>query len=86
MQEFPDLGFPYAVFHDFDSPAPGWVISKRWLRTDDANFGEANQYLPSYERNLMTRKFAEIVENPPELLVTQPLPVQNTVFDIARVR
>jgi hypothetical protein len=60
MSEFPDLGLPYSVFHDFDVPAPSWVISRRWMFTDDADYGEANAYLPSYDRNPLTRKFAEM--------------------------
>ena len=31
MAGFPDLGFPYAVFHDFDGPQPTWVNLKRYM-------------------------------------------------------
>jgi hypothetical protein len=35
MTAFPDLGMQYAVFHDYDSAQPSFVLSKRWVYTDD---------------------------------------------------
>jgi hypothetical protein len=35
MTEFPDLGMQYAVFHDYDSAQPSFVVSKRWVYSDD---------------------------------------------------
>jgi hypothetical protein len=32
---FPDLGFPYAVFHDYEGLQPSWVMGKRWLLSDN---------------------------------------------------
>lgn len=35
MTEFPDLGMQYAVFHDYDSVQPSFVVSKKWVYSDD---------------------------------------------------
>lgn len=35
MTAFPDLGMQYAVFHDYDSVQPSFVLSKRWVYSDD---------------------------------------------------
>lgn len=35
MTSFPDLGMPYAIFHDYDSIQPSFVMTKKWVYTDD---------------------------------------------------
>lgn len=80
MSEFPDLGFPYGVFHDFDVPQPGWVLSKRWQLSDDSNNSsvDRNYYRPAHAEE--TQDFMRIVENP-----TRD-DRQDTCFDMAQVR
>jgi hypothetical protein len=46
VASFPDLGFSYAVFHDFDGPQPPWVQSKRWLLEDDETQDNDDRYDP----------------------------------------
>jgi hypothetical protein len=76
MPGFPDLGFPYAVFHDFDGPQPGWVIRKRWQYSDDSRKpSPANRYHPEPDA-----EFLGIIENP--LRGSD----RDTCFDLARVR
>ena len=70
MNDFPDLGFSYSVFHDFDGPQPSWVISKRWHYSDD-NDSAADSYIPADPGD-----FETIIENTNG----------DTVFDMARVR
>jgi hypothetical protein len=70
MNDFPDLGFSYAVFHDFDGPQPAWVVSKRWHYSDDKD-STPNAYLPADPGD-----FEKIIENTNG----------DTVFDMARVR
>lgn len=81
MDAFPDLGFPYAVFHDFEGRQPGWVLRKRWQLSDDANAqgtpGTANRYVPSPETRVVVRDFQAIIEDTSGF---------NTYFDMARVR
>ena len=43
-ERFPDLGFAFGVFHDYEGFQPPWVIGKKWLRTDDENSG-GDRYL-----------------------------------------
>ncbi|MEA2698662.1 MAG: hypothetical protein QOI66_2933 [Myxococcales bacterium] len=71
MTEFPALGFPYAVFHDFDGPQPPWVISKMWHYSDDEDTSNKNKYDPE-----PTNGFDSIIENANN----------DTCFDIAHVR
>jgi hypothetical protein len=59
MSEFPDLGFPYAVFHDFEGSQPGWVMKKRWQYSDDSN-----QLDPVNSYSEADADFMNIVENP----------------------
>jgi hypothetical protein len=81
MSEFPDLGFPYAVFHDFDGEQPGWVIRKRWQYSDDSNqSGVSNQYVPSVETSEHAAELARMVENPIRGSTA------DTYFEAARVR
>ena len=88
MSEFPDLGFPYAVFHDFEGPQPGWVIRKRWQYSDDSNEAQpVNRYAPDPELDATAAEFSRIVENP---FRVAPNPRdgrgRDTCFDYARVR
>lgn len=71
MTEFPDLGFPYAVFHDFDGPQPSWVLSKMWHQSDDEDTDNHDRTEPPANNG-----FDAIVDN-----------VNNdTCLDLARVR
>jgi hypothetical protein len=78
MTEFPDLGFPYAVFHDFEGMQPGWVLEKRWRFSDDENAFNDNLYLFAAGRTLS--EFEKIIENPVYDNAA------DTYFDMARVR
>jgi hypothetical protein len=89
MSEFPDLGFHYAVFHDFDGKQPAWVIRKRWQLSDDSNnTGFQNSYHGDFDLAQMPEildQFQRIIENPrvenPDGSMTT-----DTYFDVARVR
>jgi hypothetical protein len=81
MRQFPDLGFSYAVFHDFDGSQPSWVVSKSWRYSDDENKGTANSYYPD-ARSVEVSQFKEIIENTAATVSEGP----NTYFDQARVR
>lgn len=75
MSAFPDLGFPYAVFHRFSGEQPAWVIAKRWQFSDDENDqNAADGYEPP--DSPITTEFQSVIENPNN----------NTYFDLARVR
>lgn len=81
MNEFPDLGFPYAVFHDFDGDQPGWVIRKRWQHSDDSNqVRPGNQYVPSPEVSADSAVLQLMIENP------ERGGSFDTYFELARVR
>jgi hypothetical protein len=81
MTEFPDVGFAYAVFHDFEGPQPGWVIRKRWQWSDDSNEERpVNSYVPDPEIDEMAAEFSNLVENPLRDRA------RDTCFDFARVR
>ena len=41
---FPDLGFHYGVFHDFEGFQPPWVVAKFWRRSDDEGSSAPNSY------------------------------------------
>ena len=75
MSEFPDLGFPYAVFHAFGGPQPSWVTLKRWVYNNDES--QNNQDLP-------------LVSDDPTALATFEAvietPTNGTTFNMARVR
>lgn len=81
MDEFPDLGFPYAVFHDFDGDQPGWVIRKRWQYSDDSNQARpVNQYVPSADVSEDSAVLQLMIENP------ERDGDFDTYFEFARVR
>jgi hypothetical protein len=76
---FPALGFPYAVFHDFDAPAPGWILSKRWLRSDDeSDSTNSSHYRADGAQNgdALIERLSRMVEGVGT----------DTTFDMARVR
>jgi len=76
---FPDLGFPYAVFHDFDGPQPPWVISKRWMLNDDETTLNQDSYDPAEgPATDGLRSMVEAWQGPNGHL--------GTLFEIARVR
>jgi hypothetical protein len=79
MQEVPDLGVHYAVFHDFDVAQPAWVSEKRWILTDDSNGTKENSYWPSAPDPVHT-EFVKLVEDVPAGRT------RDTCFDLARVR
>ena len=77
---FPDVGLPYAVFHDFDGVQPGWVISKGWLLGDDeSDHVNLDSYEPSSGED--TDSLRTMIET-----ATRSDGHTATVFDIARVR
>jgi len=80
MSEFPELGFRYGVFHDFDVAQPGWVLSKRWQLSDDSNNSsvDENYYAPSNAEEIT--EFMHIIENPARDGRS------DTYFDMAQVR
>ncbi len=74
MSEFPDLGFPYAVFHAFGGPQPSWVTLKRWVYSNDES--RNNQDLPPVSDDLTAlATFGAIIETP----------TNGTMFNMARV-
>jgi hypothetical protein len=84
MSEFPDLGFPYAVFHDFEGPQPAWILRKRFVFSDDSNNNNSNAYYPDPGAHPETLEFMSIIENP--LAQVGLGDSVNTYFDMARVR
>lgn len=79
MAGFPDLGFPYAVFHAYAGEQPSWVMVKRWIYSNDE---DSQMGVDSYDSPDAAAKaeFHRVIENPPE--DSQP----NTYFNLARVR
>lgn len=74
MGAFPSIGIKYGVFHDYDvSPQPSFVISKRWVYSDDEDTSNQNGHSPS--GTTQANDFARIVGTG-----------KNTMFDMARVR
>lgn len=85
MTEFPDLGFPYAVFHDFEGPQPAWVIEKRFEYSDDSNDAtDPNRYYPDPARHSETLDLMSMIEH--DATVDGGVDALNTYFDMARVR
>ena len=41
---FPNLGFSFGVFHDYEGFQPPWVVGKLWRRTDDESSSGVNWY------------------------------------------
>ena len=78
MPAFPDLGFPYAVFHAYADTQPPWVIVKRWIYSDDEDdqLG-VDHYETSESDASILSDFQRVIENPQ---------LNNTVFNLARVR
>lgn len=76
MPSFPELGFPYAVFHDFDGPQPAWATLKRWVYSSDEVATNGNLLTsPSGDATAMNQ-FQSIIE----------MPNHATTFDLAWVR
>jgi hypothetical protein len=76
MTEFPDLGFRYAVFHQYTGEQPPWVLAKSWLYSDDEHQGQQkNQYMPPDAP--FATEFEQVIENPGG---------NTTYFDMAWVR
>lgn len=75
MTTFPDLGFPYAVFHDYVDEQPPWVILKRWQQSGDAN-GKNNKDAYQASDSSVIDEFRKVIEDGQ----------YTTTFDVARVR
>lgn len=75
MAEFPDLGFPYAVFHAFDGPQPPWVTLKRWVFSSDESRNNQDLPIASSDPTALA-PFGAVIE----------APTNGTIFNIARVR
>jgi hypothetical protein len=82
MSTFPDLGFTYAVFHDFDGAQPGWVLEKRWQYSDDKNYYTRNAYFGNGDDELK-EQFMKLVEDPVSPVAEES---HDTFFDYARVQ
>jgi len=76
MAAFPDLGFPYAVFHDFDGPQPSWVTLKRWVYSSDEDSTNRSGLTSPTNDEVAVGQFQAVIERPNHA----------TTFDIARVR
>jgi len=76
MTNFRDLGFPYAVFHDFDGPQPAWVTLKRWVYSSDELDTNRNSVSSPTGDDVAVSQFQAAVETPNHA----------TTFDIAWVR
>jgi hypothetical protein len=82
QSEFPDLGLPYAVIHDFDGFQPPWVIQKAWVLSEDELTDNRNAYDPV--AGAPTDDLKRMVED-----YRRQLPDGEhigTFFDVARVR
>jgi hypothetical protein len=76
MASFPDLGFPYAVLHDFEGLQPSWVTLKRWSYIP-ADTASSNAFsTPLGKDSPMSKQFQQIIESPRD----------GTYFEMARVR
>ena len=76
MTKFPDVGIPYAVFHDFDGPQPDWVTLKRWMySSDEVNTNRNSLSSPTGDVTAVSQ-FQSAIETPNHA----------TTFDIAWVR
>ena len=75
MSEFPDLGFPYAVFHAFGGPQPSWVTLKRWVYSNDESRNNQDLPLVSDDPTALAT-FGAVIETP----------TNGTTFNMARVR
>lgn len=85
MSEFPDLGFPYGVFHDFEGPQPSWVIEKRFEYSDDSNDAtDPNRYYPDPSTSNEALDLMPMIEH--DATIAGGVDALNTYFDMARVR
>jgi hypothetical protein len=66
MSEFPDLGFPYAVYHDFEGPQPPWVTLKGWQYSRNQAQGNKNRLSTPSDDGQITDAFAKFIEQPAE--------------------
>jgi len=73
MQSFPDIGMPYAVFHDYDGAQPSFVLGKRWVYTDDEDLHNFDFTNP--RSGALFDEFNVMIGGS-----------TNTMFDMARVR
>jgi hypothetical protein len=76
MTDFPDLGFSYAIFHDFDDHQPLWVTLKRTLFSNNESRTNQNMLNSVSDDAEIVEQFKAIVETPDNA----------TSFDLARVR
>ncbi len=76
MPAFPDLGFPYAVFHAYAGTQPPWVIVKRWIYSNDEDDQNGADHYDTTDASILP-EFQGVIENPQS---------NNTVFNLARVR
>ena len=79
-QGFPDLGFPFGVFHDYEGFQPPWVVGKLWRRTDDENSSSANRYSGPDGVSSEGTEVDELKR------MVEDLPNNDTVFDLALVQ
>jgi hypothetical protein len=79
LSAFPELGFLYGVFHDFEGFQPSWVLAKHWLRSDDESSTEHNAY---FGPDGVSSEGA-FVEGLKEMIDDLG---NDTTFDVARVR
>jgi hypothetical protein len=91
MNAFPELGYPYAVFHDFDGQQPEWVMLKRWLLTDDTDGGPFDDFHP--QLTPVTEPIRSMVEFAivehgfvPRQATERDSLHPETLFELARVR
>jgi hypothetical protein len=75
MPGFPNLGFPYAVFHAYAGTQPPWVIVKRWIYSNDEDGQLGVDHYDTTDASILS-DFQGVIENPHS----------NTVFNLARVR
>ncbi len=76
MTAFPDLGFPYAIFHDFDGPQPPWVTIKRWALSHNEAGTNGNSLTAVPPDPTAEDQFDSIIEPG----------TSSTYFELARVR
>jgi hypothetical protein len=82
LSSFPNLGFVYGVFHDFEGFQPPWVRAKHWKLSDDESGGTLNEYslLDGSREGAAIDLLKRMVEDVP------PTSRNDTMFDFAVVR
>jgi len=75
MARFPDLGFPYAVFHRYADEQPPWVLAKHWQYSNDEDGPNSNNAYQGPDAAII-EEFKSVIENVQD----------NTYFNVARVR